>query len=96
MTKIKMTKIKNLIDINELCEILCIKPSTVYSHIRGGALPPPVKIGQLSYWPMAEIERYHAAILAGCTRRELQQLTQDLLTARAEKRAALKADDCLS
>lgn len=88
-----MSQIASLINIKELCDILRIKPSTAYSHIRGGTLPPPIKIGQLSYWPTTEITRYHAAILAGSSPHDLRQLTQDLLTARAAKRAALKTHD---
>lgn len=82
-----------LINISELGKILRLKTSTIYLHIRKGYLPPPIKIGQLSYWPMAEIERYHAAVLAGSSSHDLRQLTRDLLTARAAKRAALKTHD---
>ena len=42
---------ERLIDAEELCDSLQVCRATLYSLIKKGTIPPPIKLGRLSRWP---------------------------------------------
>lgn len=54
----------------------------VYSKVKKGLLPPPVKIGRSSIWPEAEIDQILAAHIRGEAVDEIKALVRNLVSAR--------------
>lgn len=53
-----MSKMNNLININEVSEIMGIKKSTIYKKIKAGNFPPGRTDGRLRRWDRAEVEAF--------------------------------------
>jgi len=50
---------EKLLNIKEVCEIVKLKKSTIYSYIKQNKFPKPKKIGRrLSRWKLSEIRRW--------------------------------------
>ena len=49
---------EKLLNIKEVCKIVGLKKSTIYSYIQDNKFPTPKKIGKLSRWKLSEIRRW--------------------------------------
>jgi len=80
-----------LIRLPGLQELIPECKSGIYSKIKQGLIPPPVKMGnRLSVWVSEEIHAVIQARIAGKSDDEIRQLVRDLVAARkhADKVAA--------
>lgn len=57
--------------------------ASTYDKIKKGLLPPPLKLGAKSLWPLAEIKAINSAVIAGKSDAEIKALVQELIAARA-------------
>ncbi|HUW51905.1 MAG TPA: AlpA family phage regulatory protein [Rhodanobacter sp.] len=55
-----------------VCGRTGLKTSTIYTLVREGRFPAPVKLGKSSRWPSSEIDAFIAALIA---ERDLQRAT---------------------
>lgn len=69
-----------LLRINELAEKLCLRRSTIYSHMNKGLIPPNFKIGDRAVvWLESEVNRVLQARIEGCNTLEIQNLVKQLV-----------------
>jgi prophage regulatory protein len=49
---------EKLLTKEEVCEMVGIKPSTLYLYIKEKHFPKPKKIGKLSRWKLSDVRRW--------------------------------------
>ncbi len=74
----KVTTARLLLSASELGELLGVNKSTIWTWHSGGKIPAPVRIGGVTRWRRAEIERW---LEAGAPPRERWEIIRDEIRA---------------
>jgi predicted DNA-binding transcriptional regulator AlpA len=52
-----MNAVDTLLRASDVCDMLSISTASLYRRMGDGTLPKPIKLGSLSRWSKADIER---------------------------------------
>ena len=81
-----------LLRIPQLEKTFGIKRTAIYSRIRAGLLPAPIKYGRnVSIWPANEIEECCAAIIHGADDDAMRAIVRGMMEKRAAQKPRLAA-----
>ena len=74
-----------LLKCNEVKAKRGCEHSKLYSEVRDGAFPPPVKDGRQSLWPEDEVEAVLRYLVAGKSRDQIRALVRSLVEQRERR-----------
>lgn len=76
--------IQPLMKLPEVCTVLGIGRTALYSAVNDGCIPRPVKPmgSRVSVWPAGEISQLQKAVIAGRNASEIRVLVADMHAAR--------------
>lgn len=73
-----------LLRLPDVCAQVGLRPTSIYSRVKNGTLPPPIALASRSRaWPEHEIEAIVGSIIAGRNDDDIRTLVRDLVAQRS-------------